>query len=198
MQTDLIKKSYDQVWSSYAKNRRSLGGGKYLKQFMSLLSKRALVLDLGCGDGEPVAATLLKQGFLLTGLDISAKQIASARKNFPAGEFLVKDLAELKMKEYQASGVVSLYTFFHLPRETHLHLLKVIASFLPKGGPLLLSMGDRDFEGFHDFYGAKIWSSHYGPVKNSQLVTAAGFKILLDTIDNSGREKHQIFLAKKL
>jgi hypothetical protein len=59
-------------------------------------------------------------------------------------------------------------------------------------------MGDRDFEGIHDFYGVKMWSSHYAPAKNSQLVTQAGFEILLDEVDTSGREKHQIILAKKI
>ena len=39
-----------------------------------------------------------------------------------------------------------------------------------------------------------FWS-HYGANKNRKLVENAGFKILLNEIDNSGNENHQILIA---
>jgi hypothetical protein len=59
-------------------------------------------------------------------------------------------------------------------------------------------MGDRNFEGWHDFYGAKVWSSHFGPQTNARLVREAGFQIILDELHTSNRETHQVILATKI
>lgn len=197
-QTKLIKQSYDQMVEAYANERHQLRSDKYLRDFEQLLPKQGSVLDLGCGNGVPVAEYLIKRGFLVTGIDISSEQIKRAKQNCPRGEFILGDLEELQMGEYFVDGVVSFYTIFHLPRTNHLRILKTINSFLPIGGALLITMGDRDFEGFHSLYGEKMWSSHYGPAKNVELVQKAGFEIILDEIDTSGRERHQIILAKKI
>jgi len=197
MSVDLIKAGYNQAAPAYNRDRGFLKSGKYVRRLLQLLPATAQILDLGCGSGLPIDRELLNQNHLVTGLDISETQIAAAKKNCPRGEFLVKDISQLKPGEYAVDAVISFYTIFHLPRTKHQRLLKTIASFLPKNGLLLITMGDRDFEGMHNFYGVNMWSSHYGPVKNSRLVKAAGFSILTDEIDNSGREKHQIILAKK-
>jgi len=192
-----IKTGYNQVALAYAQDRTSLKSHHYLQQLQQLLKPQSQILDIGCGNGQPVAEFLLKAGHLVTGLDISEVQIALARKNCPRGHFLIKDMAELQKGEYSVDAVVCFYALFHLPRSRHLEMLKIWQSFLTEGGLLLVTMGDKDFEGYHDFYGVKMWSSHFGPSKNIQLLSAAGFKILFETIDTSGREKHQIILAQK-
>lgn len=198
MSTAVIKKVYNQVAHLYNQDRKNLGSSKYLNKFIQLLPDQAEVLDLGCGNGFPVVEKLLKKGHLVTGLDISEQQIFLAKKNFPRADFQVADLADLHAGDYQADALVCYYTIFHLPRKNHLQLLKTFNSFLPVGGLLLITMGEKDFEGWHDFYGQKMWSSHYGPVKNRQILKEAGFEILLDEIDFSNREEHQIIIAKKV
>ncbi len=194
----LVKAGYNQVAAAYNHERDQLKSSKYLNKLLQHLPAEASILDLGCGMGIPIDRDLLKKNHLVTGIDIAETQIALAKKNCPTGNFLVKDISQLRPYEYRVDAVVSFYTFFHLPRTTHHQLLSTIATFLPKHGWLLITMGDRDFEGVHDFYGTKMWSSHYAPAKNFQLVTQAGFQIRLDEIDSSGREKHQIILAEKI
>jgi len=197
MNKNLIKAGYDSVAAGYLRDRNSLRTGKYLNKFIQLLPAQSHILDLGCGAGIPIAFTLIKKGHLVSGIDISDRQIALARKNCPRGDFQVKDISTLKAKEYNVDAVVSFYTIFHLPRTQHLDLLKKINSFLPKGGLIMITMGDCDFEGIHDFYGVKMWSSQYGPKKNREMLEQAGFEILLDEIDRSAKEKHQILMARK-
>lgn len=48
-----------------------------------------------------------------------------------------------------------------------------------------------------DFYGAKMYWSHFGPEENRKIVEETGFEIILDEIDIEGEEKHQVILAKK-
>lgn len=192
-----IAQVYNQKARVYNADRRGLADQKYVRRFEQLLKPQSLVLDLGCGDGTAVAAPLLKLNHLVIGLDISPVQISLAKKNCPRGEFICRDITTLKPNKYQVDGVTALYSIFHTPRDQHAELLKLVASFLPVGGVLLITMGDRDFEGWHDFYGARAWSSHYSPEKNTQLIKQAGFDVILNELNVANRERHQIILAAK-
>lgn len=198
MKTDLVRDGYDKIAGQYLVNRDRLKSAKYVQQLLKLLPKASTILDLGCGAGVPVDDILLKAGHYVRGIDISSEQIKLARKNCKGGDFIKGDICELKLGEYQVQAVVSLYTIFHITRTKQGELLKTIASFLPKGGLLLLSMGDREFEGEHTLHGAKLWSSQYGSAKNHKMIETAGFKIVTDEMDNSGGERHQIIMAEKL
>lgn len=198
MTSNQIQKVYNQVAHLYNQDRKNLGNSKYLNKFLQLLPAKAHVLDLGCGNGLPIAEKLLKKGHLVTGLDFSEQQIFLAKKNCPRGEFLVADIANLQIDDYKVDAIVCYYTLFHLPRKDHGQFLKTFNSFLPLNGLLLITMGEKDFEGWHDFYGQKMWSSHYGPEQNRQLLKEAGFEILIDEIDFSNREQHQVIIARKI
>lgn len=195
---ELVKKGYNQIAHTYQKDRVSLKSNKYLHKFLEFLSPQSYVLDLGCGSGDPVDRELIKQGHLVIGLDISPVQIGLARKNLPAGSFSACDFQTLKKNQYNVDGVVSFYALFHVSREKHLELLKNINSFLPIGGPLLITMGNVDFEGTHTMFGTQMWSSQYDPEKNVVLMQQAGFEVLLNTLDRTGSEEHQILLGKKI
>jgi 2-polyprenyl-3-methyl-5-hydroxy-6-metoxy-1,4-benzoquinol methylase len=184
--------------NKYLSERDKLKTAKYLQQLIKYLPKNAKILDLGCGAGVPVDDILIKAGHEVTGLDISKEQVKLARKNCPRGDYAVVDIAELSMNEYQMDSVVCFYTLFHLPRTEHKKLLTIMQSFLQKNGMLLVTMGDREFEGRHVMHGEEMWSSQYGTAKNVQLVKDVGFEIIMDEIDRSGGERHQIILARKI
>jgi ubiquinone/menaquinone biosynthesis C-methylase UbiE len=193
----LVADGYNKMANTYLADRDRLKSGKYVSQLLKYLPKQSTILDLGCGAGVPVDDLLLKAGHSVVGIDISSEQIKLARKHCPRGEFLVGDISDLQEGDYSVEAVVSFYTFFHTPREQQGKLLKIIASYLEKGGLLLISMGDREFEGDHELHGVKMWSSQFGTAKNRTLVESAGFVIIVDELDNSGGERHQIILAKR-
>ena len=190
--------SYDNIAETYLASRDRLKSGKYVQQLLKYLPKNSTILDLGCGAGVPVDDLLIKAGHSIIGIDISSEQIKLARKNCPGGEFWISDIEDLVMSQYRVQAVVSFYTIFHIPREKQGELLKKMASFLPKGGMLLITMGDREFEGEHTLHGVKMWSSQFGTAKNRKIVEGVGFKILLNEMDNSGGERHQVILAQKI
>ncbi len=198
MHSDLVRRGYDKIAFEYLAKRVNLKSGKYVQQLLKYLPKNASVLDLGCGAGVPVDDLFLKAGHLVTGIDISSEQIKLAQKNCKGGEFIVGNIADLKTGDYKVDAVVSFYTLFHVERDKHSKILKTIASYLPKGGMLLLTMGDREFEGEHIMYGEKMWSSQFGTAKNRKVVEEAGFRVLMDELDSSGGERHQIIMAEKL
>lgn len=198
MNSQMIKDGYDKVASTYLVNRDRLKSGKYVQQLLKLLPKKSTILDLGCGAGIPVDDMLIKAGHFVTGIDISSEQIKLARKNCRGGDYVVGDILRLKENEYQVKAVVSFYTLFHFSRSDHLRLIRIFASYLSTDGILLITMGDREFEGPHTLHGVAMWSSQYGTVKNLELVKSAGFKILSNEIDTSGGERHLVIMAQKI
>ena len=93
--------------------------------------------------------------------------------------------------------MVSFYAIFHTPRESHAETLKTLATYLPPGGLVLVTMGVGEWEGEEDFHGAPMWWSHYGADKNKEFIEGAGFRVIYEEIDRSGDERHQIILAEK-
>ncbi len=188
---------YDAMATRYLADRDHLKSGKYVQKLLKVLPQNSLVLDLGCGAGVFVDDLLLKAGHEVWGIDQSVEQIKLARKYCPQGNYVVGDIMQLEPRQYQVDAVISIYTWFHLPRDKQQERLRIVASYLPKGGLLLITMGDREFEGKHNLHGAILWSSQYGTVKNSEMVSGAGFEVLFTEIDNSGGERHQWIMAKK-
>jgi trans-aconitate methyltransferase len=197
-QTDLVKRGYDLMAVDYLADRERLKSGKYVQKLLKYLPKDSTILDLGCGAGVPVDDVLLKAGHSVVGVDISPMQIKLARKNCPKGQYLVGDIATLAETEYQVQGVVVLYALFHLPRTDHPRILRVIASNMVRGGVLLITMGDHPFEGEHRLYGQTMWSSQWGTARNREMVESAGFRTIVDEMDTSGGERHQVIVAEKV
>ena len=192
-----VRDGYDRIAEAYAAQRDQFKSATYLERFADLLAPGSRVLDVGCGSGLPVAGFLVKRGFEVTGIDISPRQIELARRNVPAVKFEVWDMQGLTKGQFTVDGIVALYSIFHIDRRTHADLLKTLHSFLPNGGLLLASMGASDWEGTdEDFLGVEMSWSHYGPARNRELAVAAGFEVLVDEIDRSGGQEHQMILAR--
>lgn len=198
MNKGLIREGYNEASEAYLKTRDQFSNIKYLKKLASLLKPNSTIFDIGCGAGLPIDKFFVDKGYKVLGIDVSARQVSMARRNVPGGSFEVKDMSELKKGRYKVDAIVSFYAIFHIPREEHEELFKKMNSFLPEGGLLLVTMGSSDFEGVEDnFHGVEMWWSHYGSNKNRKIIENAGFEIILDEIDTSGGEKHQVILARK-
>lgn len=197
MSNDLVKHSYEKIANDYASKRNQFESIKYLEKFVALVKKGRTILDIGCGDGKPVDEVLVKKGFAVNGIDISERMIELAKKNVPEALYEVKDMTELKDGEYCVDGIVSFYAILHTLRDKYQDIFNKFASFMPNGGILLITMGSDEWEGTeNDFHGSKMFWSHYGVDKNKEIVENAGFKVLLNEIDTSGKEKRQVIMAR--
>jgi cyclopropane fatty-acyl-phospholipid synthase-like methyltransferase len=194
---DLVRKGYDKIAKRYMEVRNQFVNNRYLEKLNKLLEPGSIILDIGCGAGKPIDRFFVYRGHKVIGIDISKKQTNLAKKNVPQATYMVKDISNLQKEEYQVDAVVSFYTILHIPRETHQELFEKMNSFLPKGGLALVTMASSEWEGIEDFYGVKMYWSHYGPEKNREIIEKAGFEVTLDEIDTSGGERHQVILARK-
>jgi SAM-dependent methyltransferase len=151
---------------------------QYLALAQDLIPLGADVLDLGCGAGIPMTATLAA-GRSVTGVDISAVQIALARVNIPSASFVQADMTTLDFPPGSFDAVVAFYSLTHVPRVEHAALFGRIRTWLRPGGLFLASLGVEDSpdEIEADWLGVDMFFSHFSARVNRRLIEEAGLII---------------------
>ncbi|HET7029938.1 MAG TPA: class I SAM-dependent methyltransferase [Candidatus Limnocylindrales bacterium] len=178
---EIVAAGYDAVAERYlawSPGRPSGARRRVLELADSTIPRGVDVLELGCGAGVPMTATLAR-GRRLTGVDLSATQIALARRNVPAATFLQADLTTLERPAASEDAVVAFYVLTHVPREELANVLARIRTWLRPGGVFLAAFGVEDDPGTiePDWLGVPMFFSHFSARVNRRLVTEAGFEI---------------------
>jgi SAM-dependent methyltransferase len=201
----IVQAGYDVLAETYLRARRLDGEDvQLLDELTTRLPDGARVLDAGCGAGLPVAQRLSAH-YRVTGVDLSAAQIALARENVPDATFIQSDIVNLDLPDASFDAIVSYYTIIHIPREEHLALLANFHRMLAQGGLLLVSMGasDNPDDTEDDWLGggATMYWSHYGRDDNLRLIAEAGFQIIWDRLvtedEAFGGGTHLFVLARR-
>lgn len=179
---ETVRAGYDAIAARYLETRdEATAELNLLDDLVACLPDGARVLDLGCGAGVPVTSYLAGR-FDVTGVDVSAAQIALARQHVPNATFIQADMTALDFPAATFDAVVSFYAIIHIPREEHPALLCNVRRLLRPGGQVLLSMGanDNPDDTEHNWLdgGAPMYWSHYDRATNLRLLREAGFTIL--------------------
>jgi len=186
----VVEQGYDRIAERYLEWRQN-GETKVCDRYTSVLldelSPGAEVLDLGCGAGVPTTRDLARR-YKVTGVDISARQIALARQHVPGAQFIQADMTQLDLPPASFDAVASFYSVIHVPREEQPKLLRNVATWLRPGALLVVTMGTRsakaDYE--DDFLGAPMYWSSFDGSTNRRLVEEAGLHVV------SAREETEI------
>ncbi len=171
------------------------------EQFCSCLPSGARVLDLGCGPGIPYDLHLARRGYSLTGVDFCMKHLRSARRHVPQARLICGDISDISVPDESFQAALSLYTIFHLPRESHKEMFRSIYRTLEPVGVGLLTLGTSDSECGEetDWLGARmVWSS-FLPTENEMMLQEANFRILGSRFEGTpdDEEYHWWVLVKK-
>jgi ubiquinone/menaquinone biosynthesis C-methylase UbiE len=193
---EVVRKGYDRLAERYQTIRHAFDSKGELDEFASLLPKKAKVLDVGCGDGIPVAQFLAECGFNVTGIDFSKNMLKLARKNVPKAKFVLKDMTKLDLETGSFDGLTAFYSIIHVPREKHFLMFQSFHRILKPKGIMLICLGPDEWEATDKYHGTEMFWSHYDPKKSLQLLRKAGFEKISDNILVRGGEKHYWILAK--
>ena len=150
------------------------------------LLKGGDALDLGCGTGRHVTATLAAAGYRVTGIDVSARSIDVARRELPSVRFVVGDMAEARFAPGSFDLVTAFYSIIHLPREEHGEVLRRVAGWLRPGGGFIASLGASCGDAYEeDWLGVPMYWSSWDHRTNRRLIAEAGLEILVDTVETT-------------
>ncbi|KZP19117.1 S-adenosyl-L-methionine-dependent methyltransferase [Athelia psychrophila] len=208
----LVENGYDAIAPKYlawSGPRATATRQAYIERLATLLPTGARVLELGCGAGVPATQQLIAHGLAVTGVDISAAQIALAREHVPAATLIQADMSDVeKMDGLFAEGdfdaVVAFYSLFHLPRAEQGAMVARMARWVKPGGWLLFNLNTGDGDMMRpDWMGVPMFSSSFSVEGNRQMMKEHGQDLVIVeddvTIETVGRmeEKFHWFLASK-
>lgn len=181
---ELARESYDRVADSYvAMGIGDLGPTPWLRAPLAAFAEEvgALgpVLDVGSGPGT-VTAHLAGLGLEVSGVDISPRMVAHARRMHPGLRFTVASATDLALADSSLGGVLGWWSLFNLPRAVLPGVLDSFARALVPGGQLLLGthVGDGDVVRTEAYGGIPVrWTTHlWQPEQLVGLLTGAGLE----------------------
>lgn len=172
---------------------------RFLEGLLELVPDHPNVLDLGCGPGIPYGRFLVDRGCRLTGVDISSKHLAAARKNLPEATFIEGDFSKIELPG-PFDAVLSLYSIFHVPKEEHEALLQRVAGRVTDSGALLLTVAGRASEHRDaNWLGAPMAWSSFEPETYLALLERTGFHVERTEFEGTATDEdfHLWILARK-
>lgn len=200
-----VRQGYNRAAAAYLADRTLASPDVLaLDHLLRRLSPGALVLDAGCGAGVPIAATLAAT-HRVVGVDFSTAQLALARAHVPAAALVCQDLTRLGFAPDVFDAVVSYYAIIHIPRAFHAGLLAALYRLLKPGGYAFLCLGAADLDDDIDdnYFGVRMYWSHFDAPTNLGLLRAAGFEVvwhdfITDSLgDSPPGAGHLFVLARK-
>jgi SAM-dependent methyltransferase len=154
------------------------------REFASLLTDGARVLDLGCGPGTMSAyLRKLDRGFRFEGCDLSPRMIEMARRDVPEGVFHIHDLRNPLPFHGTYNAIIASFCIVHLDSHQTQALLDRLPSLCERKAILLLSWIDGHGDGFEvtSFGGdGQFWYCRHDGQKLNAHLKRSGWNILRD------------------
>lgn len=180
----IVRCGYELASHAYRGDEFVLAGSRYeywLSRFVRQLAEGARVLDVGCGNGLPVALELSKR-FDVTGVDLSPVQIERARALVPAARFECADMTALEYPAAHFDGIAAFYSIINVPLPEHASLIARMAGWLKPGGWIIATVGQEPWTGVESDWrgvrGAQMYYSHGAAEHYRAWFAAAGLKLV--------------------
>ncbi|MDP2720837.1 MAG: class I SAM-dependent methyltransferase [bacterium] len=128
-----IVKIYDKIAPEITQVYEQQSHIKGIKKFISVLPKRAKVLDFGCGSGKDVSI-FTQTGMEVIGVDASREMIKQALLRHPGVNLMLMDGRNLQFSDKFFDGVWSWSVLTHFDLRDKVKTLKEICRVLKKDG----------------------------------------------------------------
>ena len=204
---DIVRTGYDKISHTYRgdvldwNDPAIIQYAQWVSELIALIPSHSAVLDLGCGNGIPVAKLLVDGGFAVSGVDISPVQVARAQLALPGAHFICADMTELAFPAQTFAAIVSFYAIIHVPVAEQPALLASMYEWLLPGGYLMATVGAEAWTGTEedwlDVAGGQMFWSHADQASYQQWCTDQGFRLCWMRFIPEGNGGHTLLLAQK-
>lgn len=193
---DSIVDLYERHARDFDRDRgRSLQERAWLDRFLGHVRPAGVVLDIGCGMGEPIARYLLEAGFGVVGIDSSPSMIEMCRTRFPGSEWIVGDMRQLEL-ERRFDGLLAWDSFFHLHLDDQRAMFPRFAAHAVPGAPMMFTTGTSHGEAIGSFGGEPLYHGSLDPAEYERLLLANGFGVLSYVPDDPACGAHTVWLTQ--
>lgn len=178
-----VKESYNKICYQWSEFRKGTSVNQCIVDFANRLKPHASVLDVGCGTGYPIAAYLSKQGFRVTGIDLSEEMIKRAKHlDLPHAAFFIEDILDFH-SDIKYDAVIAFDSIWHVQHEQQERIYEIIASLMAPGGLFLFTHGKEDGEVIGTMWGEAFYYSALDVTKVHELLKQNGF-VVLSSVEN--------------
>jgi SAM-dependent methyltransferase len=122
----------------FAKRRSGIGAAT-IRAWCRGLPEGARVLDLGCGTGMPITATLVEAGCHVRTVDVSPRMVAEFQRRFPHIPVRCEAAESSTFFGETYEGAVAVGLLFLLPPPAQLAIIHHVATALTVGGRFLFT-----------------------------------------------------------
>lgn len=168
----------------------------WLDRFLDLAPANGVVVDIGCGSGEPIARYLIEAGRRVVGVDSSPSMIAMCEERFPVQRWIIADMRELSLDQ-MFDGVLAFDSFFHLAPEDQRAMFPVFAELALPGAPLMFTSGPRAGVAMGVYHGEPLYHASLDPDEYRALLAASGFDVLAFVPEDDTCGGRTVWLAQR-
>jgi SAM-dependent methyltransferase len=186
-------RAYDRIADWYAAHRSPAIGVQEVLALLAGLPRRARILDLGCGDGLPIARALLDSGYEVFGIDSSAKMVARFRVNCRGARVRRETIQSSRFFGRRFDAIVAWGVMFHLGRRDQERVIRKVARHLLPGGRFLFTAAQRHGVATGTMGGVRFRYRSLGERRYRELLAAAG---LLPAGDRDDGHGNHVFMAR--
>lgn len=180
----------------YQQRSRTLFEQRWLNKLLAAMGTRGRILDLGCGNGQPIADYFIQQRCAVTGVDGAQAMLARARMRFPEQRWLHHDMRTLTLHE-TFDGLIAWDSFFHLTQEDQRRMFPVFARHCHAGSALMFTSGTGHGIAMGEFEGETLFHASLAPDEYRALLAEHGFAVLEMKMEDPECTGHTIWLAKR-
>lgn len=176
---------------------RNLFEKPWLDRFTALVAPRGDILDLGCGAGEPIAASLIRGGFRVTGVDASETLIGLCRQRFPDRSWFVADMRQFSLPA-RYDGILAWHSFFHLNQNDQRAMFPRFAALAASGAALMFTAGHFDGVAMGEFAGEPLYHASLSSDEYTALLAENGFAVVAQVSQDPQCGGATVWLAKRV
>lgn len=164
-------------------------------RFIGRLRKGAKVLDLGCGQGRPVAQHMVEDCGV-TGIDSSLTMISFCRERLPDQEWIVTDMRQLALGR-RFDGILAWDSFFHLDHNDQRRMFAIFADHAHAGTVLMFNTGPDHGEDVGEYRGDPLYHASLSPAEYEGLAASLGFRVLQHVTNDAQAGGRTVWLCQR-
>ena len=170
--------------------------GGWIGRFAALLPLGGSILDIGCGAGAPIAATLIARGFAVTGIDSSAPLLGLCRERLPGGEWIEGDMRCMDLGR-RFDGLVAWDSLFHLDHDAQRAMVPRFGAHAAAQAALVFTSGPRHGVALGRFAGETLFHASLDPDEYRALLAAEGFAVVDQVSEDPSCGGRTVWLARR-